>query len=270
MALYVIGDVQGCYDSLRRLLDKVRFDPKGDRLWFTGDLVNRGNDSAGVLRFVASLGDSAISVLGNHDLHLLAVASGAMDCKSGDTFQDVLRAPDREELLCRLARCPLLHRDTESCLVLVHAGILPEWDIEFAAALAREAENLIRGPVANEFYRHMYGNDPNRWSDDLQGWGRARFIVNVFTRIRFCYSDGRVDYTYKGAPGTQPSSLVPWFSAPNRRSGNYHIICGHWSLLGLSQTDHVTMIDTGCCWGGQLTAMKFSNDERRFHSVNCT
>jgi bis(5'-nucleosyl)-tetraphosphatase (symmetrical) len=269
MALYAIGDVQGCYDSLRRLLDKIRFDPASDQLWFTGDLVNGGPRSADVLRFVAGLGDRAVSVLGNHDLHLLAVAAGAYPLRSSDTFSDVLEASDRDELLTWLMRLPLLHHDREANIFLVHAGVLPQWDTTAAEACAHQAEAVISSG-AGAFYAQMYGDKPDRWSDDLSGWDRVRFIVNAFTRLRFCYPDGRVDYAHKGPPGSQPAPLIPWFSVPQRQTRGKQIVFGHWSLLGKHADDNgVLGLDTGCLWGRELTAIRLAGGVREFFSVGC-
>lgn len=269
MALYAIGDVQGCYDALQRLLDKIRFDPAADMLWFTGDLVNRGSQSLQVLRFVSSLGSRAVSVLGNHDLHLLAVAAGAQKLSPRDTLNDVLAAPDRDALLGWLARCPLFHHDAAAGHCLVHAGLLPQWDLGAALACAREAEAAIAGPQAGEFFRHMYGNQPDRWRDDLRGWDRLRLIVNVFTRLRFCHPDGQADYEHKGPPGSAPRPLIPWFALADRKSRGLRIIFGHWSLLGLWDKDGVIGIDTGCFWGRCLTAVRLGQDERQFTSIDC-
>lgn len=268
MALYAIGDVQGCYTSLQALLGKLRFDPSRDRLWFTGDLVNRGPQSLEVLRFVANLGDSAVTVLGNHDLHLLAVAAGAGRLYPRDTFEPILTAPDRDELLAWLASRPLLHRDINGYL-LVHAGLLPDWDIERALTLAREAEAAIRGPEAAGFFRHMYGNAPERWHDDLEGWQRLRVIVNAFTRLRFCTEDGRMDFAHDGAPGTQPPDLHPWFRVRARRSRGTPIVFGHWSLLGRHDADGVICVDSGCLWGRELTAVRLADGARAFVGVSC-
>jgi bis(5'-nucleosyl)-tetraphosphatase (symmetrical) len=269
MALYAIGDVQGCYESLRRLLDKIRFDPAHDRLWFTGDLVNRGPRSVEVLRFVASLGTQAVSVLGNHDLHLLAVAAGARTLSPRDTLQNVLAAPDRDELIGWLTARPLLHSDADTGFILVHAGLLPEWDVAQAITYARETESVLAGPRANEFFRHMYGDKPDRWQNDLTAWDRYRLIVNAFTRLRFCYPDGCAEFTHKGAPGSQPSPLIPWFAVPARKSRTARIVFGHWSLLGLWNEDGVIGLDTGCLWGRKLTGVRLSGDRREFFSVDC-
>lgn len=260
MALYAIGDVQGCFDALRALLDKLRFDPSCDTLWFTGDLVNRGPQSLEVLRFVAGLGTSAITVLGNHDLHLLAVASGCARSKARDTLDPVLTAPDRDALLDWLRRRPLLHVDTPRNLALVHAGLVPQWSVEEARALAAEAEAIIRGPRATEFYQHMYGDSPRCWHAELHGYERLRFIVNVLTRLRYCDVDGRVDLVHRGAPGSQPPPWMPWYAVATRRSRGTRIVFGHWSTLGLHRTDDVFGLDTGCVWGGKLTALRLDGD----------
>lgn len=269
MALYAIGDVQGCYGPLRRLLDKISFDPQSDQLWLTGDLVNRGPQSLEVLRYVASLGDGAISVLGNHDLHLLAVANGISSSRANDTLAEILAAPDREELLAWLSTRPLLHHDATAGYTLVHAGFLPEWGLSQAVQCAREVEAVLRGPNANEFFRNMYGDKPDRWDPNLTGWARWRLIVNAFTRLRFCAPDGSVDYSHKGAPGSQPSSLIPWFQHPHRRTRQERVVFGHWSMLGLYDQDGVIALDTGCVWGKQLTAVRLSEESKAFVSVHC-
>jgi bis(5'-nucleosyl)-tetraphosphatase (symmetrical) len=268
MAIYAIGDVQGCYDELRRLLDKVNFDPVNDRLWLTGDLVNRGPRSAEVLRFVIALGDRAVTVLGNHDLHLLAAAAGAVSPSPGDTLASILEESDSEQLLTWLAHRPLMHRDMQVGYTLVHAGLVPQWDIELAEHCAREAEAVLTGVESEDFLRHMYGDKPDRWDPQLSGWDRVRLIVNVFTRARFCYPDGRLDYRHKGVPGSQPSPLLPWFQVPGRRSIGERVIFGHWSLLGLWDRDGVIGLDTGCLWGRRLTCVRLTG-ERAFTSIDC-
>lgn len=268
MAVYAIGDVQGCYTSLRRLLDKINFDSAHDQLWFTGDLVNRGADSAAVVRFVAQLGSSAVAVLGNHDLHLLAVAAGATPLSAEDTFNDILRADDSEHLLTWLAARPIFHHDPVLGYSLVHAGLLPQWDIRMAQTCAREVESLVQRR-ATDFFRQMYGDMPNRWSERLNGIERMRLIVNAFTRLRYCYPDGTADYKHKGPPGTQAPPLLPWFQIPDRASRGQRIIFGHWSTLGLWDDGDVIGLDTGCLWDGRLTALRLSGGGRRFISVAC-
>lgn len=257
MAVYAIGDLQGCLDPLKRLLDAVGFDPARDRLWFCGDLVNRGPDSLEALRFVHGLGDLATTVLGNHDLHLLAVAwSPARDLKPRDTLHEVLAAPDREELLEWLRHRPVLHYDAALGFCMVHAGLPPQWDLPEARAAATELEAVLRGPELAEFLPRMYGDAPNRWSDDLAGTDRLRFIVNCFTRLRYCRPDGSLDLAEKGPPdSTAAAGLVPWFRMPGRRSRATRLIFGHWSSFGFVAEDQVWGLDTGCVWGGRLTAL---------------
>lgn len=256
MATYAIGDIQGCTDPLRQLLGKLRFDPATDHLWFTGDLVNRGPDSVGALRLIRNLGNAATVVLGNHDLHLLAVAAGG-ELRSGDTFEDVLDAPDAPELLDWLASRPLLHRDVSLGWTMVHAGLPPQWRIEDAVALAREAEIALRSPGREALLGKMYGNKPRRWRETLEGVDRLRLIINCFTRMRYCDARGRLLLKLKGTPGKQPDEAVPWFQAPDRRSAGERIVFGHWSTLGQVQWPQAQVwgIDTGCLWGGSLTAL---------------
>ena len=272
MSLYVIGDVQGCHNELRRLLELVRFDPAADRLWFTGDLVNRGPESLAALRFVRSLGDRAITVLGNHDLHLLAVAAGTARLRAGDTgLQAILDAPDRDELLEWLRRQPLLHHDAGLRLTLIHAGLPPEWDLVLARECAGELEAVLRGPRYIEFLQHMYGDQPRRWEADLEGWPRLRFIVNCFTRLRFCAPDGRLALEHKGAPGAQPDAVLPWFALPQRKSRGERILFGHWSTLGQLawEREQVWGLDTGCVWGGTLTALQIDVEPWALAQLPC-
>lgn len=265
MATYVIGDVQGCYDELRRLLDRVRFDDARDRLWFTGDLVNRGSQSLKVLRFVRGLGNRAVTVLGNHDLHLVAAAlTGKIGKK--DTFQDVLKARDRDELIAWLRLRPLLH--VENGYALVHAGLPPQWSLTQAQTLCRAAQKQIASPDSDDFFRnHMYGDQPDRWSAKLRGWERLRFVINCCTRLRVCTASGRMDLRFKAAPGDAPKGLQPWFAAPGRKTAEVTILFGHWSLLGrVHWPQHqVYGLDTGCVWGGKLTALRL--DDRKLIST---
>lgn len=267
MAVYAIGDVQGCFDELMALLRAIDFAPARDRLWFTGDLVNRGPKSLEVLRYVRSLGERAVTVLGNHDLHLLAVAHSTAPPRRKDTFADVLAAPDRADLLAWLQRQPLLHHDGDLNYTMVHAGLAPDWDIATARACAVEVEQVLRGERAGEFFAHMYGDQPLQWRADLRGWPRLRFITNCLTRLRYCYHDGRLALDYKGAPGGQPAGQLPWFELPQRRSAAARVIFGHWSTLGASAGHNVYGLDTGCVWGGRLTALRL--DDARWFSVAC-
>ncbi len=255
MALWAVGDVQGCYDELCRLLDRIGFDPARDRLWLTGDLVNRGPRSLETLRLVRGLGDAAMTVLGNHDLHLLAVAYGNAR-RANRTLQPVLEAPDREPLLDWLCQRPLLHHAPEVGYTLVHAGIAPQWDLDTARRCARQAEARLRGPDRRTFLREMYGDRPNLWSPHLSGRARERFTINALTRMRYCTPDGRLDMIHKGPPGTQPHGYVPWFEFPGRRSRGLRIVFGHWSTLGRIGAQGVYPTDTGCLWGGALTALR--------------
>ena len=269
MAIYAVGDVQGCYQPLQELLKKICFDPALDRLWFTGDLVNRGPQSLEVLRFVKGLGDRAICVLGNHDLHLLAVAAGTIKPKKRDTLDALLSAPDRNELLHWLRSRPLLHHDDRLGYTLIHAGLLPLWTLDDAQRLAQEVEIVLRGAGAENLYRHMYGDLPDHWAEKLRGVDRLRVIINAFTRLRYCDLDGNLDLRPKGPPGTQPPDLLPWFQVPSRRSRDRRIIFGHWSTLGLWNADNVIGLDSGCLWGGALTAVQLDAAPVKFFSVAC-
>lgn len=255
MATYAIGDLQGCHDQLLSLLAHIGYQPGTDRLWFTGDLVNRGPRSLETLRFVRDLGDDTVSVLGNHDLHLLALAYLNSPHKKRDTLQPILDAPDRDELLNWLRHRPLLHHDSGNGYTLIHAGLPPHWDLSAAQSHAAELEAILRGPRYAEFFRHMYGDKPNLWSDALTGWDRARYITNCFTRLRYCAADGRLALNQKGAPDTVDGNYFPWFQMPGRANANMKIIFGHWSTLGAVAENGVYALDTGCIWGGQLTAI---------------
>jgi bis(5'-nucleosyl)-tetraphosphatase (symmetrical) len=259
MATYAIGDIQGCHEEFETLLGLLRFDPARDRLWLVGDLVNRGPHSLEVLRRVRELGDAAITVLGNHDLHLLAVALAPKQerVKAGDTFQDILAARDRDELLDWLRRQPLLHHDGALGYTMIHAGLAPQWDLALAQRCARELEATLRDERrCVELFSHMYGDQPDRWSDELRGFDRLRFITNCLTRLRFCRADGSIDLKFKGEVDAAPAGLTPWFRVPGRRSRNLRIVCGHWSALGYYDGDGLLSIDTGCVWGAQLCAVR--------------
>jgi bis(5'-nucleosyl)-tetraphosphatase (symmetrical) len=255
MPRYAIGDVQGCCDELKALLERCRFSADRDQLWFVGDLVNRGPQSLETLRFVRALGASATVVLGNHDLHLLALAFGSKrKPKDGDTLDAVLEAPDRDQLLEWLLGRPLAVFDEPRGDFLVHAGLVPSWTPRFAAKLAREVEAVLRDD-ARTLFDAMYGNKPDQWSDGLRGMDRLRFVINVFTRMRFCRRDGTVDLKMKGKPGEQPADFLPWFDVPERQSREVRVVCGHWSTLGLKRRRDLLALDTGCVWGGALTAV---------------
>lgn len=261
MARYAIGDIQGCCDELKALLARCNYSADRDQLWFVGDLVNRGPKSLETLRFVRSLGENATVVLGNHDLHLLALAYGSKrKMKDGDTLDAILDAPDREQLLEWLARRPLAVFDEPRGDFLVHAGLVPEWTPREAAKYAREVEAMLRDD-ARSLFEAMYGNKPDRWETTLRGMDRLRFVINVFTRMRYCTADGRVDLKAKGAPGEQPADLLPWFDVPGRASREVRVICGHWSTLGLKRRRDLLALDTGCVWGGSLTAVNLDAEE---------
>ncbi len=268
MGTYAIGDIQGCFSALEKLLTHIQFDPKKDTLWFTGDLVNRGPESLEALRFVKQLGPKHHTVLGNHDLHLLAVASGAHAGWAEDTLSDILAAPDRDELLTWLRQQPLLYHDAQQEFVMVHAGLASNWNLDTAKKLAREVETILQSNKATEFFHHMYGNQPDQWDPTLKDFDRLRCITNYFTRSRFCYPDGRLELKNKGTLDSHPQNLVPWFQVPNRANAALKIIFGHWAALGgVTNTPNTFALDTGCVWGFSLTAMRLE-DGKRF-SVGC-
>ena len=272
MAVYAIGDIQGCYDQLVRLLEKIKYNDHRDRLWFTGDLVNRGPQSLQTLRMIKAMGANATVVLGNHDLHLLATAYDHLSPGRKDTLDDILAAPDRERLLMWLRNRPLMHVDPDLDLVMVHAGLHPHWTIDRARSLAGEVESVLRSDEHTRFYRHMYGDKPRNWSNRSRGWPRLRFITNIFTRLRYCNADGKVMLGPKGAPGTQPEGLHPWFEIGSRRSRNRRILFGHWSTLALLKNyayPNVYPLDTGCLWGGSLTALRIDTKPFSQTSLDC-
>jgi bis(5'-nucleosyl)-tetraphosphatase (symmetrical) len=262
VARIAIGDVQGCLPELRRLVSRIGFSVDRDELWFVGDLVNRGPDSLGVLRFVRSLGDNARVVLGNHDLHLLAVVlgGGVRRLRGDDTLDEVLAARDRDTLVEWLLRRPLAIADATSGDLMVHAGLVPAWSAAKAMALATEVGKRLQDSPGTVLAA-MYGNRPERWTDALVGSDRDRFVINALTRLRFCRNDGSVDMKLKGRPGSQPEGWVPWFDVPGRASEGTRVIFGHWSTLGLLQRPQLLGLDSGCVWGGALTARSL-DDER--------
>ena len=268
MATWAIGDLQGCYGPTRRLLDAIGFDPARDRLWFCGDLVNRGGESVQTLRLVHSLRENAITVLGNHDLSLLAIAerTEAEQRKVNPDLQGVLFAPDRDVLLDWLRVQPLVHVDRELGWLMVHAGLAPKWTTQAAEQHAREVERKLAGSGARKLLRNMYGDRP-AWSPRLAGADRDRAIINVCTRMRYCSPSGRIAFEEKGAPGTQAPGLYPWFSVPGRVERDLKIVCGHWSTLGLFIGMGVHALDTGAVWGGQLTALQLDAEELRVVQV---
>jgi len=261
---YVIGDLQGCDGQLQQLLRELPGVP-GANLTLAGDLINRGPQSLQTLRSVMALGDQARAVLGNHDLHLLAVACGIRPAHRDDTLDDILDAPDREELIRWLRHRPLAI--FEQGHLIVHAGVLPQWDVQQALALAAEVEAMLQSDRWVDFLTHMYGNQPARWSDDLAGYDRLRCIINAFTRLRFCQADGTMDFSVKEGADAAPEGLMPWFEVPGRRSTDVTVVFGHWSTLGLMMRDNLIALDTGCVWGGKLSAVRLS--DRALFQVQC-
>lgn len=268
MAIYAIGDVQGCYDPLRRLLDVIRFDPADDTLWLTGDLVNRGPKSLKTLRFVKSLGKSAITVLGNHDLHLLALAQEAVPFAARfESLARVLAAPDRDELLDWLRHRPLAHYSEEFDTLLVHAGTHPTWSVAKTLRRAAEVEAALQGPRFATLLSKMYGNRPRRWSGALKGYSRLRFIINCLTRMRMLTPDLRLNMRATGAPWRASGARIAWFDFPDHAWGETRIVFGHWSQLGLIVLPDLISLDTGCVWGRQLTAVRLDRRVARVYQV---
>jgi bis(5'-nucleosyl)-tetraphosphatase (symmetrical) len=259
MATYAIGDIQGCYTPFRHLLDRTGFDPAFDRLWLVGDLVNRGPESLQMLRFLYGVGDAATIVLGNHDLYLLMVAAGFKPREERDSLEQVLKAPDCSALLGWLAGQPLMHVEGE--YAMVHAGLLPAWTIGKAQALAAEVSAALVGPEAKKFLLRLAGNRPDRWADSLRGADRLRVIVNALTRMRFCAPDGRMALRAKGGPEQAPPGTMPWFQIPMRANRTHTIVCGHWSALGFRREPGLIALDSGCVWGGSLTAVRLEDGE---------
>lgn len=262
MSTYLIGDIHGCFDELKALLQRVNFDPQADTLWLTGDLVARGPGSLEVLRFVRDLGDSVRLVLGNHDLHLLAVYAGISRNKPKDRITPLLEAPDADELINWLRRQPVLQVDEQQGIVMAHAGISPQWDLDTARLCAREVEAMLSSDSYPLFLDAMYGDMPNNWSPELTGLARLRFSTNVFTRMRYCFPNGQLDMICKDAPEKAPAPLKPWFSLSGPVADNYSIIFGHWaSLMGKGTPAHIYGLDTGCCWGGELTLLRWEDKQ---------
>jgi len=266
MSIYAVGDIQGCYTELERLLQLIAFDRKKDQLWLVGDLVNRGSGSLEVLRLIKSMGDAAITVLGNHDLHLLAVAEGVAELHHSDTLDEILAAPDRDELLTWLRHQRLLYVQDE--YVLLHAGLLPGWSVQQALRLAQEAEQALCGADYVTFLEKMYGNTPDHWDDALTGYKRLRVITNSLTRMRICTTQGEMQFKFKGEVGDVPEGYLPWFEIPQRASADTTVVFGHWSALGLIVRPRVIALDTGCLWGGNLTAIRLQ--DRKLFQVKCS
>jgi bis(5'-nucleosyl)-tetraphosphatase (symmetrical) len=266
MATYAIGDIQGCFSALERLIQQLQFDPINDRLWFVGDLVNRGPDSASVLRYIKNLGESVVTVLGNHDLHLLAVAAGCVPMREKDTVQDVLTAPDRDDLLEWVRHQPVLYREGD--FLMIHAGLLPEWSAGDAANCAHEVHTMLQSADYRTFLAALYDDKrARRWSSGMTGMDRSVVIAKILTRLRICTVDGRMDLSFKRPPEQVPSGYLPWFQVPSRRNTDATIIFGHWAALGLHMQNNVIGLDSGCVWGRQLTAVRL--DDRQVFQVKC-
>jgi len=260
MSTYLIGDIHGCYDELQSLLKQADFNPARDTLWLTGDLVARGPKSLEVLRFVRSLGDAVRMVLGNHDLHLLAVFAGISRNKPKDRLTNLLQAEDADQLINWLRRQPLLQVDEEKKLVMAHAGITPQWDLSTAQTCAREVEAVLASDTYPLFLDAMYGDMPNNWTPELSGLARLRFSTNALTRMRFCFPNGQLDMICKDMPALAPPPLKPWFSLPGPVSRDYIIVFGHWAALeGKGTPEGILGLDTGCCWGGSLTMLRWED-----------
>ncbi len=269
MAIYAIGDVQGCFDELTALVEKIAFKPELDQLWFVGDLVNRGPKSLETLRWVKSLGGAAITVLGNHDLHLLAAYAKVKPVAKSSSLAPTLRARDAEELVDWLRHRPLMHYDSRLNIAMVHAGLVPQWNIANALACAKEVEEILRSKKYMDFLKNMYGDTPNQWDKTLTGWARLRVITHSFTRLRYCDPGGTMNLTDKGPPGTQGPRIQPWYKISSRKSKNTTIVFGHWSTLGYRDTHNVIATDTGCLWGGSLTAVRIGGAKNRKYQIAC-
>jgi bis(5'-nucleosyl)-tetraphosphatase (symmetrical) len=267
MATYVIGDIQGCFSELEQLLELISFDISNDKLVFAGDLVNRGPHSLETLRFVKNLGSAADTVLGNHDLHLLAIWQGNSPHASGDSLEPVFQAADSEELLEWLRHRPLLIHIEEFSSTIIHAGLPPQWSLQDARRYAHEMEAVLRSDTFHLFLQQMYGNKPKKWDPGLQGMDRLRFITNAFTRLRYCTGKGKMNLKDKGAPGTQKQNTLPWFDVKGRKTSADKIFFGHWSTLGLLNRNNTWSLDTGCLWGGHLTAIRL--DDLQLFQLKC-
>jgi bis(5'-nucleosyl)-tetraphosphatase (symmetrical) len=266
MATIAIGDVQGCYDQLMRLLERVGYDERRDVLWFVGDLVNRGPQSAQTVRFVKSLAGRQVTVLGNHDIALLVVTAGIKKPHRGDTFDDILQASDRDELIAWLRQQKLMHAGDG--YAMVHAGLMPQWSIAQALALAREVETALQGPDHHEFLKHIYGNEPLRWREDLAGYDRLRIIVNAMTRMRLVTPDGAMEFSHKQGLANAPAGYLPWYDAPARSSRDTPVLFGHWAALGLLLREDVVGLDSGCVWGRTLSALRL--EDRKLIQCDCS
>ncbi len=269
MAVYAIGDVQGCFDELQELVNNISFDPNKDQLWFVGDLVNRGPKSLETLRWIKSLGDAAVTVLGNHDLHLLAAYVGAKDIGASSSLYPTLQAHDIDDLIDWLRHQPLMAFNKKLKFAMVHAGLAPQWSIEDALDYAKEVERVLQSKKYKDFLFNMYGDKPNQWDNELKGWSRLRTITNFMTRLRYCNNKGVMDFNEKNSPGMQGVKLKPWYEIASRKSQDTTVVFGHWSTLGHIREHNVISIDTGCLWGGALTAVKIKLDKLKVYQVDC-
>ena len=270
MAVYAIGDIQGCYDEFRGLLSKISFNPTHDRLWLVGDLVNRGPQSLQTLEYVHSLGEAAICVLGNHDIHLIACYTGVQNCKAKSSLKPILESPNAKQLIDWMRHRPMAHYDKELNYLMVHAGVIPQWDLETTLQCAHEVEEALRSDDYEVLIQNLYGDKPNLWDPQLADWDRLRIITNVLTRIRYCEKDGVMNFEHKGPPGSQPQKLSPWFELEDRKSKATRIIFGHWSSLGLNINNNTIATDSGCLWGGQLSAVRIDCEHPELYSVDCS
>ncbi len=269
MATYVIGDVQGCFDELQELVKYISFSPKKDQLWFVGDLVNRGPKSLETLRWVKSLGNAAVTVLGNHDFHLMAAYAGVKEIGTTSSLYSALQAKDIDNLVEWLRRQPLMLYNKQLKFAMVHAGLAPQWSIKDAAKYAKEVETILRSRKFKDFLHNMYGNQPDRWDERLKGWNRLRTITNFMTRVRYCDNQGVMSFTDKGPPGTQSAKMQPWYEIASRKSQDTTVVFGHWSTLGLLHDHNIIATDTGCIWGGALTSVQIGKDKLTTYQVDC-
>ncbi|SIT50119.1 Bis(5'-nucleosyl)-tetraphosphatase, symmetrical [Paraburkholderia piptadeniae] len=262
------GDLQGCRTQFQQLLAKAA-PPADAPLWFAGDLINRGGESLATLRDIIEMGDRAVPVLGNHDLHLLAVYAGIRRSKKGDTIDDILAAPDAEDLIDWVRHRPLAHYEND--ILLVHAGVLPQWDVDLTMELADDLQRALRAPSWKETLAGLYGNEPNQWTPGLKGLDRLRITCTALTRMRFCNVDGVMDFSSSGGINSAPKGFMPWFDVPGRKTENITIVCGHWAALGLMMRDNLIGLDSGCVWGEQLTAVRLAQSpaERTVTQVEC-
>jgi len=268
MSTYAIGDIQGCYQPLRCLLDKIEFNPQQDTLWIAGDLINRGPESLQALRYLYSIRHAVIAVLGNHDLHLLSRAFVNGRASKQDTLDDILHAPDRDELLDWLRHLNIIHVDQQLGFAMTHAGIPPQWTLQEAQTCAKELEHVLRSDNFKDFLSTMYGNQPDCWNDNLQGVDRLRLITNYFTRMRFCREDGTLELESKASATEAPDGFKPWFLHPHRKTRDTNIIFGHWAALeGKVNEPGIYALDTGCVWGGALTALRL--EDKQLFQCSC-